>query len=76
MTIGFNTPEELEIKEMVDREMKAWDMQDVNLLISLFHRDMVWSWPPTSLSHNPMDWELVMGKFDKECWSKGWNWVG
>ena len=64
--------EEIEIKEIVDRETRAWDTQDVDLLISIFHPDMVWPWPKTSSSHDPMDWELVLGKFNKERWSKGW----
>lgn len=67
------TKEEIEIAEMVDRETKAWNTQDVNLLITLFHQDMVWPWPKTSLSHDPLDWELVLGKFDKDRWSKGWQ---
>jgi ketosteroid isomerase-like protein len=67
------TKEENEIREIVDRETKAWDMQDVDLLISLFHPDMVWPWPKTSTSHDPMDWELVLGKFNKERWTQGWK---
>jgi hypothetical protein len=35
------TKEELEIKEIVDRETRAWNTQDVDLLTSIFHRDMV-----------------------------------
>jgi len=67
------TTEELEIVEIVNRETKAWDTQDVNLMIMLFHPDMVWPWPKTSTSHDPLDWELVMGKFNKERWGKGWQ---
>ena len=67
------TQEELEIKELVDRETRAWDTRDVNLLITLFHPDMVWPWPKTSRSHDPMDWELVLGKFNKEKWCRGWQ---
>lgn len=67
------TKEELEIKEIVDRETKAWNTQDVGLLISIFHTDMVWPWPKTTSSHDPMDWEFVLGKFNKERWSKGWQ---
>jgi hypothetical protein len=65
--------EESEIIEMVNRETKAWDTQDVNLLITLFHPDMVWPWPRTTHSHDPMEWDLVLGKFDRERWSKGWQ---
>jgi ketosteroid isomerase-like protein len=67
------TKEEIEITEIVNRETKAWDTQDVNLLITLFHPDMVWPWPKTAQSHDPMDWEIVLGKFNKERWSKGWQ---
>ena len=67
------TKEELEIMEIVDRETRARDTRDVELLISVFHPDMVWPWPKTPASHDPMDWELVMGKINKEKWSKGWQ---
>jgi ketosteroid isomerase-like protein len=65
--------EETEITEMVDRETKAWDTQDVNLLISIFHPDMVWPWPRTFQSHDPIDWIMALGRFNKERWSKGWQ---
>jgi ketosteroid isomerase-like protein len=67
------TKEELAIKEIVDRETRAWDTQDVNLLITIFHPDMVWPWPRTFQSHDPMDWIMVLGRFNKERWSKGWQ---
>ena len=60
------TKEEQEITEIVKRETKAWDTQDVNLLLSIFHHDMVWPWPKTPTSHDPLDWELVLGKFNKK----------
>ena len=67
------TKEEQEITEIVKRETKAWDTQDVNLLLSIFHHDMVWPWPKTPTSHDPLDWELVLGKFNKKKWGKGWQ---
>jgi hypothetical protein len=67
------TKEESEITEMVNRETKAWDTKDVHLLITLFHPEMVWPWPRTTHSHDPMEWDLILGKFDKERWSKGWQ---
>jgi ketosteroid isomerase-like protein len=67
------TKEEAEIKEIVDRETRAWDTRDVNLLISIFHTDMVWPWPRTPQSHDPLDWEMILGKFDKDRWCKGWQ---
>ncbi|MDX2442999.1 MAG: hypothetical protein QNK30_04275 [Bacteroidales bacterium] len=65
--------EEIEITEIVNRETKAWDTQDVNLLITIFHPDMVWPWPRTTDSHDPVDWVMVLGKFNKEKWSQGWQ---
>jgi hypothetical protein len=67
------SPEELQIQEIVNRETRAWDTRDTDLLISVFHPDMVWPWPRTPRSHDPMDWELILGKFDRERWSRGWQ---
>jgi ketosteroid isomerase-like protein len=72
-TQAVMTLEELEIIEIVNRETKAWDTKDIGLLISIFHPDMVWPWPKTPQSHDPMEWEMVLGKFDKERWGKGWQ---
>jgi len=58
-----------EIQEIVDRETRAWDTQDVTLLLSVFHPDMVWPWPPTNADHDPMDWIMVLGKFDRQRWT-------
>jgi len=67
------TIEELEIKELVDLETRAWDIQDAELLISVFHRDMAWPWPRTFQSHDPMDWVFVLGRYNKERWLKNWQ---
>lgn len=62
-----------EIFEIVNRETRAWDEQDVELLLSIFHPDMVWVWPKSSLSHNPADWETIMGKFNYERWKENYK---
>jgi ketosteroid isomerase-like protein len=62
-----------EIEEIVNRETRAWDTQDVDLLLSIFHPDMVWPWPKTSYSHDPMDWILTMGRYNYTCWKKEWQ---
>ena len=59
-----------EIQEIVDRETQAWDTQDVELLLSIFHTDMVWPWPPTNNDHDPMNWVMVLGKFDHQRWGR------
>jgi hypothetical protein len=56
------------VQEIVDRETRAWDEQDVDLLLSIFHRDMVWPWPPDARAHDPADWVWGMGRFDRERW--------
>jgi ketosteroid isomerase-like protein len=58
-----------QIEELVDRETRAWDTQDVDLLLSLFHPDMVWPWPPTPHAHDPLTWRMGMGRFDRRRWA-------
>ncbi len=60
--------EEDAVQEIIDRETRAWDTKDVPLLLSVFHPDMVWPWPSSYTSVDPMDWHLVMGKFDAVRW--------
>ncbi len=62
-----------QIEEIVNRETRAWDTQDVNLLMTVFHQDMVWPWPRTPHSHDPMDWVIEWGRYDYERWKNGWQ---
>ncbi|MHA2043123.1 MAG: DUF4440 domain-containing protein [Candidatus Thorarchaeota archaeon] len=62
-----------EIEEIVNRETRAWDTQDVKLLLSIFHPDMVWPWPKDAKSHDPMDWVFELGRFDYDRWSKSYQ---
>lgn len=62
-----------EIREIVDRETRAWDTRDVELLLTVFHPDMVWPWPKTPKSHDPMEWRLVMGRFNAKRWGSKWQ---
>lgn len=64
---------EEEIIEIVNRETTAWNTRDAELLVSVFHPDMVWPWPPTAKAHDPMDWVFMMGRFNKERWMKLWQ---
>lgn len=57
-----------EIREIVDRETRAWSTQDVELLLSVFHPDMVWPWPPDANAHDPVNWTWGMGRFDATRW--------
>lgn len=67
------TKVEIEITEIVNRETRAWDTQDIDLLISVFHPDMVWPWPMTSQSHDPIDWIMPLGRYNKKRWCKIWQ---
>ena len=62
-----------EIEEIVNRETRAWDTQDASLLLTIFHTDMVWPWPRTPQSHDPMDWVMEWGRYDAERWKNNWQ---
>lgn len=64
---------EEQIRAMVDRETRAWDSQDAEALVSLFHPDMVWPWPPDSKAHDPMLWVFPQGRFDRQRWKASWQ---
>jgi len=62
-----------EIREIVERETRAWDTQNVDLLLTVFHPDMVWPWPRTPQSHDPLDWVMELGRYDAERWKRDWQ---
>jgi ketosteroid isomerase-like protein len=62
-----------EIQAMVDRETAAWDSQDADALVSLFHPDMVWPWPPDGRAHDPAAWVFPQGRYNRERWKAGWQ---
>jgi ketosteroid isomerase-like protein len=64
---------EAEIQALVDRETEAWNRQDAETLVSLFHPDMVWPWPPDATAHDPMLWVFPFGRFDRERWQAEWD---
>jgi ketosteroid isomerase-like protein len=66
-------PVEREIEEIVDRETRAWDLKDADLLLTVFHPDMVWPWPPHSGAHDPAFWVMELGRFDAARWRQGWR---
>jgi ketosteroid isomerase-like protein len=62
-----------EIEEIVHRETRAWDTQDADLLLTVFHPDMVWPWPPHAQAHDPVDWVMPWGRYNRERWRSGWQ---
>src|SRR5215813_6998705 len=61
------------IQEMVDLETKSWNTKNPDLFLSKIHPDMVWPWPPTADTHDPIDWVFILGRFDRERWRKNWQ---
>ena len=66
-------PLRAQIEFLVHRETRAWDEQDVESLLDLFHPDMVWPWPPTARDHDPATWVMVLGRYDRERWKQSWQ---
>ncbi|HEY9405315.1 MAG TPA: nuclear transport factor 2 family protein [Pyrinomonadaceae bacterium] len=66
------TPED-EIREIVARETRARDTKDAALLLTVFHPDMVWPWPPDALSHDPETWIFRAGRYNYERWRANWQ---
>ncbi|MGY5874960.1 MAG: nuclear transport factor 2 family protein [Candidatus Thorarchaeota archaeon] len=62
-----------EIEDIVNRETLAWDTQDVELLMTIFHHDMVWPWPRTPQSHDPVDWVIEWGRYDYDRWKSDYQ---
>ena len=62
-----------EIEFQVNKETKAWNEKDVNSLLELFHEDMVWPWPKNEKCHDPIEWELIQGRYNHARWKKGWE---
>lgn len=61
-----------EVKEIIERETRAWNERNVELLLSIFHPDMVWVWPSDRKNLDPLSWQSFMGKFDHARWSKSY----
>ena len=61
------------VTQMVNRETQAWNRKDAGALVALFHPDMVWPWPPTADSHDPMTWVMPMGRFNAGRWRAIWQ---
>ncbi len=64
---------EREIEEIVRRETRAWDTKDADLLLTVFHPDMVWPWPPDANAHDPVLWVMELGRYDAERWRRSWQ---
>ncbi len=61
------------IEEMVHRETQAWDESDVDLLLALFHPDMIWIWPADGDTGDLLASKLQVSRFDPDRWQTGWS---
>ena len=59
-----------EITEIVNKETRAFDTQDIDLFLGIIHPDMVWPWPPNASAHDPIEWVLPWGRFNYQRWHK------
>jgi ketosteroid isomerase-like protein len=64
---------EHEIQAMVDAETAAWNARDAERLVSLFHPDIVWPWPANATAHDPVEWVMPFGRFNRERWKHSWQ---
>ena len=62
-----------QIQELIDRETRAWNEKDAEILVTLFHPDMVWPWPKDENAHNPVEWVFPFGKFNHNRWKDNWQ---
>ncbi|MBF0528498.1 MAG: nuclear transport factor 2 family protein [Deltaproteobacteria bacterium] len=62
-----------QIQGMVDKETEAWNSNDADALVSLFHPDMVWPWPPEATAHDPEQWVFLQGRYNRERWKTQWE---
>jgi hypothetical protein len=61
------------IQALVDLETKGWNTKTPEFILDMIHPDMVWPWPPTSRDHDPVRWQFVLGRFDRERWRRAWQ---
>src|SRR5436305_823443 len=56
-----------------DAGTAAWDARDAGALAALFHPDTVWPWPPNSTAHDPMQWVMPLGRYNRQRWIRSWQ---
>jgi hypothetical protein len=61
------------IQALVDLETRGWDTKNPDLFLSIIHPDMVWPWPPHADAHDPAEWVLEFGRFNRDRWRQNWQ---
>jgi ketosteroid isomerase-like protein len=62
-----------QIEESVDQVTVGLNTKNADVFLDMIHPDMVWPWPPTSRDHDPIWWEFVLGRFNKEPWRQNFQ---
>ena len=62
-----------QIQEMINRETRAWNEKDAEILVSIFHPDMVWPWPKNVNAHNPVNWIFPFCRYNRKRWNYNWQ---
>ena len=63
----------LQIQALVDRVTMGLNFKNADLFLDVIHPDMVWPWPPKSGDHDPVRWEFVLGRFNKDRWRQNFQ---
>ena len=71
--MGERVTTEREIQALVYRETAAGDRQDPKELVSLFHHNLVWPWPPDAKAHDPALWVFPHGRYNRQRWKAAWE---
>lgn len=61
------------IQRLVDLETEGWNTKNPDLFLSIIHHDMVWPWPASKDSHDPVNWVFELGRFNYERWKNNWQ---
>jgi ketosteroid isomerase-like protein len=62
-----------QIQALVDQVTLGLNTKNADLFLDMIHPDMVWPWPPTSRDHDPVRWDFVLGRFNKEQWRQNFQ---
>jgi len=63
----------LQIQALVDRVTMGLNFKNADLFLDVIHPDMVWPWPPKPADHDPVRWEFVLGRFNKDRWRQNFQ---
>lgn len=60
----------MDVQDVINQETRAWSEKSTDLLLSVFHPDMVWVWPTDPKVVDPATWAMPNGRFDRTRWEE------